>query len=175
MKKVLFAVGVSVFIQASALYGQSPAANTEAKVILANNETVSGSVTDNIRKKGELIMLINGKKTKFKAGDIISARIGASNYITSNYTFYEVLHQGKNLTLLRKASEPSGVQYNGSDAVVVTSQGDIDDLFIKKEKNSPQLLTKKNAKEVLGDCAAGVETGKFDVDTVKKAVESCDI
>ncbi len=175
MKKVLVAMGICFFMQASSLHAQNSTASPEAQVVLANNETVSGAVTDNIRKKGELIMLINGKKTKFKAGDITSVRIGASNYITSNYTFYEVIHKGKNLTLLRKASEPSGLQYNGSDAVVVTSQGDIDDLFIKKENNTPQLLTKKNAKEILGDCAAGVETGKFDVDAVKKAVEGCDI
>ncbi len=177
-------IACALLLQASVLIAQpSPRTDPETavigQVVLPDNSTVSGSIRDNIRKKGELTLINNSKKTKYKAGDISTAQVGGSNYITWNYTFYEILWQGKNLTLLRKANEPAGVQYNGSDAVAVTSEGNIDDLFIRKSGDaSLLLLTKKNAKEVLGkicsSCATAIDAAKFDAETVKKAVEDCD-
>jgi len=64
------------------------------------------------------------------------------------------------------------VQYNGADAIVVSSEGSIDDLFVKKADGNIKLLTKKNYKEVLGDCAGTIDA--FSVENVKKSVEACD-
>lgn len=183
MKKVLNLIVIVLLLQ-SAVYAQpspssDPDVSVSGQVILTDNSAVAGTVKDNIRKKGELILLNSGKKTKYKAGDISSAQIGGSQYITWNYTFYEVIFQGNHLTLLRKANEPSGVQYNGSEAVVISSEGSIDDLFIKKNGDASLiLLTKKNVKEVLGkvcnSCVSGMNATKFDADTMKKVAEDCD-
>jgi hypothetical protein len=169
--------------QGAALYAQpGPTANPngkeQAQITLTDNSTLTGELTDNIRKKGEVTLVVNGKKTRFKAGDISSVHIGGKHFITINYTFYEVVYQGKNITLLRKASEPSGLQYNGSDAAVITSEGDIDDLLVKKENGNLKLLTTKNVKELLGnECPAAGQTasgGKLDAESLRKALTDCD-
>jgi hypothetical protein len=170
----------SMFVTAlllSEISFSQPTANPDpshGNVVLADNSIINGSVQDNIRKKGEVVVTNNGKKTKYKAADINGAQIGNIKYITYSYTFYEVVLEGKNITLLRKANEPSGVQYNGSEAIVVSSEGNIDDLFIRKAGGSLKLLTKANIKEVLGVCAASFDTKNFDLENVKKAVEACD-
>jgi len=182
MKKKLSLIVCILLLPAAVVFAQPSPGNdadiaVSGQVVLPDNSTVSGSVKDNIRKKGEITLLSNGKKTKYKAGDISTAQVGSSNYITWNYTFYEILWQGKNLTLLRKANEPSGVQYSGSNAVAVSSEGDVDDLFIRETGNpSLQWLTKKNIKEVLAKTCSScsIDATKFDTDAVKKAVEDCD-
>jgi hypothetical protein len=177
MKKKVLAALVAAMFLVTGISAQQSANPTSAdgfvsgQVVLPDASTLNGSIKENFRKKGEIILLADGKKTKYKAGDVGSVRIGSSNYITNNYTFYEVMHSGNTMSLLRKASEPS-VQYNGTDAVVVTSEGNIDDLFVKKNNEGLKLVTKKNYKDVLGDCAGTIET--FTADNVKKAVEGCD-
>lgn len=184
MKKTISLIIFGSLLQLSALHAQpapasDPSGFTNGQVVLPDNSTVTGSVKDNIRKKGEVTLVNEGKTTKYKAADINSVRIGNVLFITSNYTFYELIWEGKNISLLRKANEPSGVQYNGSDPVVISSEGSIDDLFIKKTGDaSLQLLTKKNVKEVLGgicsNCVTAIDATKFDAASVKKAVENCD-
>ncbi len=177
MKKSLSMIAIALGLSAAAYAQPTPAANASAvngQVVLFDNSTITGTIQDNIRKKGEVVIVANGKKTKYKAADISSVLIGTIRYITHNYTFYEVVSEGKNVTLLRKANEPSGVQYNGSDAISITSEGNVDDLFIRKAgAGSLQLLTKNNVKEVLGACATGFDSGKFDSESVKKLVEDC--
>jgi len=184
MKKFASLIVIALYLQVSAVNAQpSPTSSTDefisGQIVLPDNSIVSGSLKENIRKKGEVIVLNGEKKTKYKAGDISSVNIGNARFLIYNYTFYEVISEGRNITLLRKANEPSGVQYNGSDAIVISSEGDIDDLFIRKTGDaSLQLLTKKNLKEVLGKicstCVAAIDNSKFDAESVKKAVEDCD-
>lgn len=175
MKSTMIAM---IMIAMTTVANAQPSANltpdgfAAGTITLANNTTINGSIKENIRKKGEIVLMTDGKKTKYKASDIISTQLGGTTYTTSNATFYEILFSGKSITLLRKASEAAGVQFNGSEAVVVTSEGDIDDLFIKKAPGGLQLLTKKNAKELLGDCAGAIE--KLDAETAKTLLASCD-
>lgn len=162
------------------VYAQpAPAANPtsvpEQRIVLTNNEVVSGPITDNIRKKGEVVVQAGVKKTKYKASDIIRVELGATTYVSINYTFYEVLFAGKNITLLRKANQPSTVQYNGSEAMVISSEGNIDDLFIKKTSGALQLLTAKNISEILGQACPGIiNAGNFNIETVKATIANCD-
>jgi hypothetical protein len=177
MKKILQLFAIALLLQATA-YAQpvpstGPGGDGQAsgQITLTDNTVLSGSIKDNMRKKGEVILLTDGKKTRYKAGEVSSVQIGNTHFITSNYTFYEVVYEGKTLQLLRKASEPQGLQYNGADAAVVSSEGDIDDLFVKKNGGTLTLLTKKNSKDVLPGCA--VDVAKFDAESVKKAIETC--
>jgi hypothetical protein len=178
MKKILQLFALALLLQANAYAQPGPSTNPGSEgqangvITLTNNSTVSGPIKDNMRKKGEVILQADGKKTRYKAGEVTSVQIGNTHYITSNYTFYEVVYKGKTLELLRKASEPQGLQYNGSEAAVVSSEGDIDDLFVRKNGGTLTLLTKKNSKDVLPGCA--VDIAKFDAESIKKAVEGCD-
>jgi hypothetical protein len=175
MKKILSFVAMASLFSATAFAQPTPAANassTEGSVVLFDNTTVSGPATDNIRKKGEVVITNNGKKIKYKAADVSSVQIGNARFITFNYTFYEVVSEGKNFSLLRKANEPSGVQQIGSEVIAITSEGDVDDLFVRKAgANGLQLLTKKNIREVLGVCAGDVKDAELE--SVRKAVEDC--
>ncbi|MBC7946476.1 MAG: hypothetical protein H7Y42_01250 [Chitinophagaceae bacterium] len=182
MKKIISLLAISFLLTAAAHAQPSPNSDPEAsisgQIVLPDNSTVTGSLKDNIRKKGELVIVSGGKKTKYKASDITSANIGNTPYITWNYAFYEVVHQGSKVTLLRKANEPSTVQYSGSEAVVVNSEGSIDDLFIRKTgETSLQLLSRKNLKDVLGsvcnNCITN-DTQKIDLESMKKLIAECD-
>lgn len=181
MKKVLSLIAISLLLSTLVNAQPSPAPGSadasSGKIVLPDNSVVSGTITDNIRKKGELVIVSGEKKIKYKAGDISGAEIGNSRFITWNHTFYEVIYQGKNLTLLRKANEPASIQYSGSEAIVVNSEGKIDDLFIRKTGDaSLQLLTKKNVKAILSTICSSCATDVQGIDTasLKKAVESCD-
>ena len=179
MKKILSLFALAMLLQATAYAQPSPATNpgqdgfVNGRVTLADNTSLSGSIKDNMRKKGEVILQVDGKKTKYKASELSSVQIGNTHFIASNYTFYEIIYKGKSLELLRKASEPQGLQYNGPDAAVVSSEGNINDLFIRKQQGSLVLLTKKNIKEVLGSSCT-IDVATFDVGNIKKAVEACD-
>ena len=167
---------IAAMLFSTALFAQ-PGPNATAssgQVTLADNSTVSGIIKDNIQKKGEVTVEANGKKTKYGAGEISGVQFGTTKFITQNYTFYEVITEGKNFTLFRKANDPSGIQYSGNDPIAISSEGDVDDLFVKKSgTNILQLITKKNVKEVLGACANGYDATKFDVESVSNLLKSC--
>lgn len=180
MKKTIILIAIAFSLN-SALLAQPSSENTTAattgKVVLPDNSIREGSVQDNIRKKGEIVIIADGKKTRYRAGEINRASVGGTSYITWNYTFYELVHQGKNLELYRKANEPAAVQYNGSEAVAISSEGKVDDLFLRKTgSQSLQLITAKNFRDLLsascGACATGIQAG--DKDAIRKAVETCD-
>ncbi|MEI9912305.1 MAG: hypothetical protein WDO71_23190 [Bacteroidota bacterium] len=73
MKKVWNLIVFALLLQ-SAVYAQPSSSgdldvSVSGQVILTDNSTVAGTVKENIRKKGELILLTSGKKTKYKAAD----------------------------------------------------------------------------------------------------------
>lgn len=178
MKKAFTSLVCSILL-VSLSYAQSASATDEVSgnIVLPDNTTVTGMIKDNIRKKGELTIVNNGKKTKYKASEIIGAQVGTVHYITWNFTFYEILWQGKNLALLRKANEPANVQYNGTEAISITSDGKVDDLFVKKNSDGTvSLINKKTAKEVLASiCSSCAPAGdNFDAPAIQKILEACD-
>lgn len=175
MKKVMTILACTISLSLTTLAQPAPAEESSAQVLLPDNTKVTGSVKENIRKKGEIQLTADGKRTKYKAGDIAALEIGGTRYITHNYTFYEVVADHNSITLLRKANEPSGIQYYGKEAIVVTSEGNIDDLFVRKGNGSLQLLTKKNWKEAIAQVCdkCNLDAAGFDRDVLKKAVESC--
>lgn len=136
MKKLFSLLLLGVSLQVAVNAQPIPEKNndgTNGQVTLTDNSTLAGSVKDNIRKKGEITLMRDGKKTKYKADDITGVQVAGITYITNNNTFYEVIWQGKTISLLRKASSSSAILYNGTEPVMVSgSEGDIDDHFVKK-------------------------------------------
>jgi hypothetical protein len=183
MKKTLSLAAAILLTQVATLYAQPPVqvlpeGTVNGEITLPDNTVLNGPVKENIRKKGEVVLVQNDKKVKYKAGDINGVALGNNKYITHNYTFYEVVFAGNNLTLFRKASEPSGTQFNGADAFVVNSEGNIDDLFVKKNGETTfHALNKKNYAEVLKSLCKNCEipaAAKFDESTISNAVQACD-
>ena len=185
MKKLLSLLSLFLLLKTTLVNAQpaaekDPEGYVSGQVLLPNNSIVTGNVKDNIRKKGEVTIMSDGKKLKYKAGDIMGVRIGSSNYVISNYTFYEIIFEGSSITLLRKANEPSGIQYNGTEPVAIAgSEGNVDDYFIKKTNETAlQLLSKKNIKEILekfcSTCSSAIDATKFDIENIKKAIIECD-
>jgi hypothetical protein len=184
MKKLFALSALMVFLLTTATAQPIPEKQSEGfspgKLTLQDNSVIAGTIKDNIRKKGELILLREGKKTKFKANDLTSAEIEGSIYISYNNAFYELIWQGNNLTLYRKASTSSGIQFNGTEPIVTgSSDSGVDDLFVKKNGDASfYLLSKKNLKEVLGKlcskCTITLDTTTTDTDNIKKAVADCD-
>lgn len=184
MKKLIALSVLKAFLLTATTAQPIPEKNSDGfnpgKLILPDNSVIAGTIKDNIRKKGELILLREGKKTKFKANDLTSAEVEGSTYLSHNNAFYELVWQGNNLTLYRKASTSSGIQFNGTEPIVTgSSDGDVDDLFVKKNGDpSFYLLSKKNLKEVLGkicsNCTVSVDPTRSEIDNIKKAVADCD-
>ena len=182
MKKLFSSLVIAALLQLPAVNAQPiPEKNNDAvngQVTLPDNSVMNGAVKDNIRKKGEVILLQDGKKTRYNADQVTSVQVGHTTYMTNNNTFYELIWQGRSITLLRKASRSSAIQYNGTDVVSASgSEGDVDDLFVKRANDpSFHLLTRKNQKEVLAmSCSTcKIDETKFDTESVKKAVADCD-
>ncbi len=173
MKKVILLAGTVLLLQITAVQAQVAAENAQSgEIVLPDNSAVTGVIKENIRKKGEIVLEQGDKKTKYKAGDITSVTIGSTTYISANYSFYEVLWQGRELELLRRASNPPSVVYNGTEPVAVpSSEGKIDDLFIReKGANRISWLNKKNGKEVLAGVGVSWDSESLDAESLKKAL-----
>jgi len=144
------------------------------RITLTNQQVLTGDIGDHIRKKGEITLVADGKKQRFKAADILEARIGNTRYISSNFTFFEVLAENRQFQLLRKANQPSDIQYNGTNPIVINSEGKIDDLFLKGPYGRLHLLSPKNWKEVLGtNCTVDDPAASFGVETIRRILDSC--
>lgn len=146
------------------------------EITLPDNTKLTGTIKDNIRKKGEVTIEVGGKKKKYKAGEVASVQIGTTKFISSNYAFYEVLSTHGTSKVLRKANEPSDIQYNGNDPIVITSEGKVDDIFIQANNTPLLLINKKNANEVLGKvCAAYVnqDLASFNAEFVSRTLNNC--
>jgi hypothetical protein len=184
MKKLFALSSLMLFLLTVATAQPIPEKNKDGyvngRVTLPDNTVITGTIKDNIRKKGEVIILNEGKKSKYLASDINSVEIGASHYITNNNTFFELVWESNSITLYRKANNPSAIQYNGTEPVVVNkSVGEIDDLFVKKTGDGTFYhLTSKNIKEVIGtscpSCVIAIAPSDFGLEAVKKALSSCD-
>jgi hypothetical protein len=178
MYRKLSVLAIVLSFQFTALRAQmnDASAPVAGQITLPDNSQLSGSIKDNIRKKGEVTLEVNGKKKKYKAGEVSSVQFGDSKYISINYTFYQVLSTGGSGNVLRKANEPSEVQYNGNEAILISSEGRVDDLFIQTSANTIVLINKKNASDVLGKICpaqANNELAVVDAATVRKALDGC--
>lgn len=144
-------------LQAQSTGNSVPEGFTTGSIVLPDNTTQAGLVKNNLKKNGEVIFLsTDGKKTKYTASQITGLTIENQSYIVVSNAFYKVVTDGAKIRLLRKASNSSGIQYNGSEAVAVnTGEGSYDDYFIQTVSTKKlQLVRKKDfAKIFISTCA----------------------
>ncbi|MBC7827338.1 MAG: hypothetical protein H7122_06310 [Chitinophagaceae bacterium] len=130
-------------------------------IVMPDNTTLTGYVRNNMKKNGEVIFLSpDGKKIKYTATQVSSISIDNNHYIVANNAFYKVVTDGAKIKLLRKASNASGIQYNGSEPIVLDAgEGSYDDYFIQTVSTKKlQLVRKKDFQKVFTSACSDCTT-----------------
>jgi hypothetical protein len=138
-------------------------------VMMPDNTTLEGHIKNNLKKNGEVIILSDGKKTRYAATQVSGLRIENNNYIVVNNAFYKIVTDGVKIKLLRKASNFSSIQYNGSEPIVAgAGEGNYDDYFIQTVATKKiQLVRKKDFAKVFALICADCPTLTDDLKTNK--------
>ena len=150
MKALKLTVVLS-FLFSLALVAQ-PSSNTipegfiKGSLVTSDNIQQEGFIKNNLRKNGEIIFIsADGKKKKYNAAGVSILAIETTHYITIGNAFYKVVTDGSKLRLLRKASQSSGIQYNGSEPILVNAgEGVYDDYFLQTIATGKLQLVRKN-------------------------------
>ena len=185
MKHFTFAILAILFATAT-LHAQStnggtvPEGFTAGSVVTTDNASLSGYVKNNLKKNGEIIFIsADGKKNKYNASQLAGLVVDNTNYIVVSNAFYKVVADGSKIKLLRKASTASGIQYNGSEAIAVSSgEGAYDDYFIQTVATGKmQLVRKKDFVKVFeiicADCSSlteNIKNNKMGFNEIEQAV-----
>ena len=143
---------------------------TAGIVVMPDNTIQEGYIKNNMKKSGEIIFLsADGKKIKYTASQISGVSVDNSSYITTNNAFYKVVADGSKIKLLRKASNSSSIQYNGSEPIVADAgEGSYDDYFIQTVGTKKlQLVRKKDFAKIFTTVCADCTTLTDDLRTNK--------
>ena len=157
-----------------------PADFTSGSIVMADNTVQEGYIKNNMKKSGEVIFLsADGKKIRYTASQVSGVSVDNGSYITTNNVFYKVVTDGSKIRLLRKASNSSSIQYNGSEPIVADSgEGSYNDYFIQTVGTQKlQLVRKKDFEKIFtnicADCTTlteDVRTNKLGFDEIEQAV-----
>jgi|GEM_PF-2273367 len=159
-----------------ALNAQSSNGNTipeglsRGTVVTTDNSIMEGYVKNNMKKNGEILFFsADGKKTRFSASQLFEATVDSTRYIVSNNAFYKVVKEGVKIKLLRKASNSSGIGYNGTEPIVVNSgEGVYNDYFIQTVATKKmELVRKKDFQQLFVTLCADCPTLTEDIKSNK--------
>jgi hypothetical protein len=134
-----------------------PEGFTKGSVVIFDNVLQEGWIKNNLRKNGEIIFIsADGKKSKFDANAVSIVTIDTTQYLAIQNAFYKVVKDGSKMRLLRKASQSSGIQYNGSEPIMVnTGEGVYDDYFIQTISTKKlQLVRKRDFQKIFATSCA---------------------
>ncbi|HKH61654.1 MAG TPA: hypothetical protein VKA49_12525 [Flavitalea sp.] len=153
---------------------------TAGTIVMPDNTIQQGYIKNNMKKTGEIIFLsADGKKMKYTASQVSGATVDNNSYITMNNAFYKVVADGSKIKLLRKASNSSTIQYNGSEPIIADAgEGSYDDYFIQTVGTKKlQLVRKKDFAKIFtsvcADCTTltdDLRTNKLGFDEIEQAV-----
>ena len=143
-------------------------------IVMPDNTLQEGHIKNNMKKSGEIVFLsADGRKIKYTASQVSGVSVDNTSYITTNNAFYKVVSDGAKIRLLRKASNSSGIQYNGSEPVVAdVGEGSYNDYFIQTvETKKLQLVRKKDFEKIFTNACADCTTLTEDIRTNKLGFE----
>ena len=135
-------------------------------VVMPDNTTQEGYIKNNMRKSGEVTFLaVDGKKIKYTASQVSGITVDDNRYIVANNAFYKVVTDGAKIKLLRKASNSTTIQYNGSEPIVSDAgEGEYDDYFIQVTATTKlQLVRKKDFAKIFSNVCADCTTLTDDI------------
>ncbi len=159
-------------------------AQTETKgtILTSTNETLEGSIKDQMQKKGNILFTAStGSKKLYSPSDISGFTINGIKYVSYANDFYKEVSSGSKASLFIRVTDNSGKTiYNGAEPVVLaTADGKFGDYYIQVKSDSKfNLVSKKNFAEVIGsvcaDCRtvqSGIKSGQLGYDQIAKVVE----
>ncbi|MEO6330192.1 MAG: hypothetical protein ABIO55_14765 [Ginsengibacter sp.] len=174
------------FLSATFLYSpaqtETPKGYKKGMLVLADNNTVSGSIKDNIHSHAlvSIIPEAGGKKKNYHGSDLISAEIDGVKYLCIGGDFFRIISDGR-LGFLQKSSDAQGrVVYNGNEPIFLNgTDGKPGDHYIYNSSSKQlKMVSKKNINEVTALVFAGnsaaIDKAKEvngDVAQLKDAVE----
>ncbi len=125
-------------------------------LITNDNTKLEGYLKDNMRKKGEVVLLTpDGKKKNYTAATVNTVVLGDAAFTSIAGEFFKVIIGGNNMRLLQKASSTAGqVSYNGAEPVVSNgSEGAIGDYFFAINGTNTWVSKKNFTEKALTHCA----------------------
>jgi hypothetical protein len=159
-------------------------AQTELKgtIITSANETLEGSIKDQMQKKGNILFTSSaGSKKLYSPSDISSFTINGVKYVSYANDFYKEVSTGSKANLFIRVTDNSGKTiYNGAEPVVLaTAEGKSGDYYLQVKSDSKfNLVSKKNFTEVIGslcaDCVSvqsDIKSGQLSYAQITKVVE----
>lgn len=157
-----------------------PEGFSTGSVTTVDNLTIDGYVKNNMKRNGEIILLsADGKKTKYTASQVSGVTVNNDHYTVISNAFYRVIADGTKIKLLRKASNASAIQYNGSEPILANAgEGAYDDYFIQTVSTKKmQMVRKKDFQKIFAstcsDCvtlAEDLKTNKIKFEEIEQAV-----
>ncbi|TDO27103.1 hypothetical protein [Sediminibacterium goheungense] len=162
----------------------SVSAQTEVKAVIvtSSNETLEGTIKDQMQKKGNIVFISSaGAKKLFAPSDITGFTINGVKYVSYANDFYKEVSTGSKAGLFIRVTDNSGKTiYNGAEPVVLaTAEGKAGDYYLQiKSDGKFNLVSKKNFTEVMSalcaDCLAiqsGLKSGQLTYTQIDKLVE----
>lgn len=157
---LLFALFLTLNAQNS-VSNPVPEGFTTGSIVMPDNTVHEGHLKNNLKKNGEVVFIsADGKKVKYNASQLSGLSVGNENFTVINNAFYKIIREGAKLKLLRKASNSSAIQYNGSEPIAVSAgEGDYDDYFVQTVLTKKlQLVRKKDFAKIFSSICADCTT-----------------
>ncbi|MBC7886272.1 MAG: hypothetical protein H7Z13_00165 [Ferruginibacter sp.] len=138
---------------------EMPNGFVKAKLVLPDSTVVTGYVKDHIKKDASLIFLseTGAVKKTYSGDEIISAEIGAAQFICIRGDFFKIVCTGE-LCFLQKCSDASRKPtYNGTEALFISgTPGKPGDYFIYANRvKALKLVSNKTFASVTASSFAG--------------------
>jgi hypothetical protein len=178
--KLLTASGLSLLIVSVNAQTSAPKGYSIGTITLANNNTLTGMVKDNISRDAAVGFFNNGKETIYYGTQINAATTINGSFICIRGDFFKVISNGT-VSFLQKSSDASSQpNVNGTDVQFTNgTEGNQGDYFVYNSKsNELKLVSKKTLKQVVASTFEGyapaVEKAKAaqnDIVALKDAVE----
>jgi len=165
MKKKMFFITLTATFLLAAANAQVPDGYSSGTISLANGNTLSGYIKDNIKKNAAVIYLnaAGSEKKVYNSTEINAVQIGNTHFISVKGDFFKAVCSGK-MSFLQKASNAAGKTiYNGSEAIVLPgTEGKIGDYFTYTDGDLTMINTTSidTFIQQLGNCATAVEKAK---------------
>lgn len=172
---IIALLGLSTFIV-------SAQTETKGTIVTSANETLEGSIKNQMQKKGNILFTAaTGSKKLYSPSDISGFTVNGVKYVSYANDFYKEVSSGSKASLFIRVTDNSGKTiYNGAEPVVLaTAEGKSGDYYIQVKSDSKfNLVSKKNFAKVIGnicaDCGSvqsGVKSGQLGYDQIVKLVE----
>ena len=179
--KLFLTAALSLFLLQATAQTEAPKGFGKGKIVLPDNTIVSGFIKDNIRKNASVVLLVDGKETKYDGADIVSVEIDGTSYTCVKGDFFKVVCNGELAFMQKSSNASSKPTYAGNQVLFLSgTEGRPGDYFIYENKNKQlKLVSKKNLNDVVtgsfegyGPAIEKAKAAQGDIALLKDAVES---